>query len=167
MKTAYDLSEISIFIVEENSFLRQLLMDLLKEFKPKRVYTESRFDIALERVSEIMPDIIFAGWTPYSEIIHFFKGLRRSPNMELAVLPIITFSSYSEKNYVMAARDLGMNEYLALPLSAQSVYSRICKIIEYPRIFVESERYCGPDRRVKNIPCEGEDRRQQTEELNN
>ena len=167
MPIAYDFSELTIFIVEENSFQRELLSDLLKQFKPKRIYTEAKCDIALERISEIMPDIVFASWTPMSDIIHLFKSLRFNPNENLSEIPIIAIPSYTEKKYVIAARDLGMSEYLALPLSAKSVYGRICKLIEKPRQFVRSEIYCGPDRRVKKLPYEGEERRKESEELEN
>jgi len=47
-----------------------------------------------------------------------FKAIRFSPNESLSETPIIAVTSYSEKQYVIAARDLGMNEYLTLPLSA-------------------------------------------------
>ncbi len=164
MSVAYNFSEITIFIVEENPFLRELLSDLLKQFKPKKIYTESKCDIALERITEIMPDIIFASWTPMSEIIHLFKNVRHSPNDNLSEIPIIAITSYTEKKYVIAARDLGMSEYLALPLSAKSVYARICKLIEKPRNFVRSAVYCGPDRRVKKIVYPGEERRKESAE---
>tara|TARA_B100000315_G_scaffold236682_1_gene252741 strand:+ start:11043 stop:11561 length:519 start_codon:yes stop_codon:yes gene_type:complete len=164
LSVAYNFSEITLFIVEENPFLREMLSDLLKQFKPKRIYTESKCDIAVERIAEIMPDIIFASWTPMSDIIHLFKNIRHSPNENLSEIPIIAITSYTEKKYVIAARDLGMSEYLALPLSAKSIYARICKLIENPRQFVRSENYCGPDRRVKKIVFPGEDRRKQSEE---
>ena len=118
MSTVYSFSEINFFIVVENQFVRTLVTELLNQFKPQRIYTESNFSVAIDRIPDIAPDIIFAGWTPFTDSIKLFKAIRFSPNESLSETPIIAVTSYSEKQYVIAARDLGMNEYLTLPLSA-------------------------------------------------
>ena len=46
-----------------------------------------------------------------------------------------------------AARDAGITEFLAKPITAGHLFARIAEIVERPRAFVRSETYFGPDRR--------------------
>jgi len=55
-------------------------------------------------------------------------------------------------NRVVEARDAGVHEFLAKPLSAKGLYSRIRSIIERPRPFVRAGQYFGPDRRRRDNP---------------
>jgi two-component system chemotaxis response regulator CheY len=66
-------------------------------------------------------------------------------------VPIIMISGYTEKHRVEAARDAGVTEFLAKPITAQSLYSRIAEIMERPRAFIRCDTYFGPDRRRKAI----------------
>ena len=56
-------------------------------------------------------------------------------------------TGHSEKKHVMAARDAGVTEFLAKPLSAKALYERILNIVMNPRPFVRTKTYFGPDRR--------------------
>jgi two-component system chemotaxis response regulator CheY len=60
-------------------------------------------------------------------------------------------TGHTEKHVVDAARDAGINEFLVKPITANSLFSRIAKIVEQPRAFVRCESYFGPDRRRRNI----------------
>ena len=46
-----------------------------------------------------------------------------------------------------AARDAGVTEFLAKPITADNLFSRIAEIVERPRAFVRCDSYFGPDRR--------------------
>jgi DNA-binding response OmpR family regulator len=59
----------------------------------------------------------------------------------------------------MEARDAGVHEYLAKPISARSLYSRINKIIAEPREFVQTKTFFGPDRRRRAVSFNGPERR--------
>jgi two-component system, chemotaxis family, chemotaxis protein CheY len=51
------------------------------------------------------------------------------------------------------ARDAGVNEFLAKPLTARGVIERIHQVVENPRPFVRSDDYFGPDRRRRADPA--------------
>ena len=53
---------------------------------------------------------------------------------------------------VLEARDSGVNEILAKPISIKSLHSRLVSIIEQPRPFVKSKNYFGPCRRRSDDP---------------
>jgi len=62
-------------------------------------------------------------------------------------VPIIMLTGHSEKKRVISARDAGVTEFLAKPISAKSLYQRILNIVINPRPFIKSKGYFGPDRR--------------------
>ena len=55
---------------------------------------------------------------------------------------------------------MGATEFLAKPISGKLVYYRLRSIVENPREFVEAESYFGPDRRRREMPAAGSNRRE-------
>ena len=62
-------------------------------------------------------------------------------------VPIILLTGHCDKRRVMTARDAGVTEFLAKPISAKALYQRILNIVVSPRPFVRTKIYFGPDRR--------------------
>jgi CheY-like chemotaxis protein len=62
-------------------------------------------------------------------------------------VPIIMLTGHSEKRRVIAARDAGITEFLAKPISAKLLYERILNVVANPRPFIKTKTYFGPDRR--------------------
>jgi DNA-binding response OmpR family regulator len=56
-------------------------------------------------------------------------------------------TGHTEKHHVEAARDAGVTELLAKPITAANLFARIAEIVERPRAFVRCGHYFGPDRR--------------------
>ena len=71
-------------------------------------------------------------------------------------------TGHTEADRVMEARDAGVTEFLAKPVSALQLFQRIRTIIEAPRQYVRTADYFGPDRRRRNeLDYEGVERRRQ------
>jgi DNA-binding response OmpR family regulator len=65
-------------------------------------------------------------------------------------------SGHTELQRICEARDAGVNEFLAKPISARALYSRMMSLIANPRPFVRTATYFGPDRRRRDVgPPEG------------
>ena len=56
-------------------------------------------------------------------------------------------TGHSEKKRVVSARDAGVTEFLAKPISAKGLYQRIVNVVANPRPFIKTKTYFGPDRR--------------------
>jgi len=56
-------------------------------------------------------------------------------------------SGYTEYGRVIEARDAGVNEFLAKPISAKALYQRFAANIDNPRPFIRTKHYFRPDRR--------------------
>lgn len=61
--------------------------------------------------------------------------------------PIILMTGHSEFFHVSEARDAGVDEFLAKPLSIASLLERIAAVVDRPRPFIVTASYRGPDRR--------------------
>ena len=57
------------------------------------------------------------------------------------------------------ARDAGVDEFIAKPVTAKALLARINSIVNHRRPFIRTGRYFGPDRRRKNMPFDGPEKR--------
>ena len=156
---AYNLTDIEILVIEHNPFMQRLLTGILREFQFRKIQMATDSEEAIHYFQHYTVDMIFSNWGPNSDEAIVLKKIRDIKESVNPYVPIIIFSTFSEEKYVKLARDLGMNEYLALPISPGSIYRHICNIIENPRAFVESEHFLGPDRRRSKFEYNGEERR--------
>jgi len=135
-------------IVEDNQHMRSLLRALLNSAGIKDVaeaaHGQAGIEVLRERKSDlVMTDMVMKPMDGL-ELTRLIRNDERSPN---PFVPIIMISGHTEKYRVEAARDAGVTEFLAKPITAQNLFARIAEIVERPRAFVRCDSYFGPDRR--------------------
>ena len=91
--------------------------------------------------------------------IEFTEKVRLDADSPNPFLPIIMLTGYTDRLRVFRARDAGVTEFIAKPISPKSLYSRVSAVIDRPRPFVRAEDYFGPDRRRRVVEFRGADRR--------
>jgi FixJ family two-component response regulator len=89
----------------------------------------------------------------------FLDRVRKSPDSRNPYVPVIVVTAYSEYAYVIQARDRGMTDFLAKPLTAKMIYERIRSVIDNARPFVQADSFFGPDRRRRRLERQEPDRR--------
>ena len=156
---AYDISKLVILVLERHLLIRRLMTDVFREFGVPTISSTQEPDAAFDLFENIPPDIIFCDWTPGLDGLSFVRQVRQSENSPNPFVPIVLLTAHTELHHVCEARDAGMTEFLAKPISAKLVYDRLRMIIENPRPFVRAENFMGPDRRRHTQPLTGEDRR--------
>ncbi len=156
---AYDISKLVILVLERHLLIRRLMTDVFREFGVPTISSTQDPDAAFELVEKIPPDIIFCDWTPGLDGLAFVRQVRQSENSPNPFIPIVLLTAHTELHHVCEARDAGMTEFLAKPISASLIYSRICSVIETKRKFVRCMGYFGPDRRRRHRAFIGDDRR--------
>ena len=77
----------------------------------------------------------------------------------MSYAPIILGLKAPSKDLIFEARDAGANAISALPMNAQTFTKMVVALRDNPTDFITSDTYNGPDRRKKNIPFEGANRR--------
>ena len=156
----YNLSKLSILLLERNFLMRKMLADVFDSFGVASVQSTGDPEAAFDLFKAVPVDIVMSDWSPDLDGMAFLKRLRTDPNSPNPFVPVIICSAKSEFRDVCEARDKGMTEYLTKPVSASHIYSRIVSLIEHNREFVRAVDFFGPDRRRKRGDSpDGNDRR--------
>ena len=91
--------------------------------------------------------------------LDFVIRVRTAEDSPNPYVPIIMLTGHADKEHVMAARDAGVHEFLAKPVSPRNVYGRLISVLNNSRSFVRVGDYFGPDRRRCEALFEGESKR--------
>lgn len=135
-------------VVEDNVHMRTLLRSLLQALGIKNVYEASNGTEAFVILRDKRPDIILSDLSMKPvDGIAFTREVRHAPESPNPYIPIIMITGHTERHRVEAARDAGVTEFLAKPITAQNLFLRIAEIVERPRPYVRCEQFFGPDRR--------------------
>jgi two-component system, chemotaxis family, chemotaxis protein CheY len=146
------LEALKVLIVEDNQQMRTLLRSLLGSAGLHDVQEAGDGSAALNALATRRCDLILCDLAMKPmDGLELTREVRHSKKSANPFVPIIMISGYTEKHRVEAARDAGITEFLAKPITAQSLYSRIAEIMERPRAFIRCDTYFGPDRRRKAI----------------
>jgi len=157
---AYNLSALNVLLVEDNPHMRRLLRQILNAYGIKEIVEAEDGATAFERSKQKKADVVIVDWMmDRLNGIEFTRMVRTDEDSPDRFVPIIMLTGYTEKARVFEARDAGVTEFMAKPVSAQSLYDRIASVIEGPRRFVEVGSYFGPDRRRRINDFTGNDRR--------
>ena len=141
-----------VLIVEDNQHMRSLLRTLLNSIGIREIQEAGNGAAALEVLREKPCDLVLSDLAMKPmDGIDFTREIRQSPRSANPFMPIIMITGHTEKQRVETARDAGVTEFLAKPITPQSLFSRIAQIVEYPRPFVRCDTYFGPDRRRKTL----------------
>ena len=141
-----------VLVVEDNQHMRVLLRSLLNSLGIREVVEAGSGQVALELLRERKCDLVMTDLAmKQMDGLQFTRELRQSERSVNPFIPIIMITGHTEKCRVEAARDAGVTEFLAKPITPQSLFARIAEIVERPRAFVRSDSYFGPDRRRKAL----------------
>ena len=144
---------LKILLVDDNPHMRMLLTQILRAIEVKQIYEASDGAEALQVMRAHNIDIVFTDLTMQPlDGIDFVRLLRNSPDSPNQMAPVIMVTGHSTMRRIAEARDAGVNEILAKPVTARGVLSRISEVIENPRPFVRTPDYFGPERRRRADP---------------
>lgn len=135
-------------VVEDNPHMRALLRALMNTLGIMAVYEAANGDDAFEILRNRQPDLILTDLSMKPRNgIEFTLQVRNATTSPNPYIPIIMVTGHTERHRVEAARDAGVTEFLAKPITARNLFSRIGEIVDRPRPFVKCADYFGPDRR--------------------
>jgi two-component system, chemotaxis family, chemotaxis protein CheY len=145
---AIGASSLCVLILEDNEHMRQLLRRLLLAMGVRQIYEYADGSQALAEIRVKRPDFILADYSMEPmDGLEFTRAVRRLPDDSHCVVPIIMVTGHTERSRIQRARDAGVTEILAKPVTAAALYQRIELIVHKPRPFVRAPNYIGPCRR--------------------
>jgi len=170
-----NLSLLSVLVVEDTSFIRLLIVSVLRALGVESVHTAENGAEAIKLIKErakTLPD----GTPPFDLVVCdllmpevdgflFLRFVRSSPESPDRFMPVAMLSGAADAGFVSKCRDLGSNEFIAKPFSTQAVWERLMQIIYKPRRYVLGGGYFGPDRRRFDKPVETNRRVKKPEDI--
>lgn len=145
---ADDLRHIAALVVDDNSHMRTILVTLLRALKINDIVEATDGADALDALRTKPFDLVLAdiNMKPIDGI-EFTTLVRRSADSASPAVPIIMVTGHTERRRVEAARDAGVTEFVAKPVTASALFARIITALSRPRTFVRTRAFVGPDRR--------------------
>ena len=143
-----DFNKLRFLVCDDNPHMRRILRTLLHSFGAREVYEAEDGAAGLEAFTHYMPDIVLTDWAmPIFDGLELTQMIRQPGANGNPYAPIIMLTGHSEKKRVVSARDAGVTEFLAKPISAKGLYQRILNVVANPRPFIKTKTYFGPCRR--------------------
>ena len=160
--TYYDLTGLSALVVDDNRHVLELIGGILESFglagRPQGRQRRVGARPARRIITSI--DLIITDWAMEPlDGIELVRKIRCDGTICDPKVPIIMLTGHTEMERVIKARDAGVTDFLAKPITPKAIYDRIVSLIEKPATFVRADGYAGPDRRRKAKHFEGKDRR--------
>ena len=147
------LDLLKILIVDDIHHTRVLLAEILRAVGINQVVEAGDGAEGLQKMRGHSFDIVMTdlAMSPLDGI-DFVRLLRNSPDSPNRMIPVIMITGHLTVRRIAEARDAGVNEFVAKPITARNVLDRLRLIVDQPRPFVQTDDFFGPDRRRRNDP---------------
>jgi len=156
----YDLTELTVIVAEDNEPMRKILRGVLRALGIRDIIAMDNGLDVFDYLKGKDVDLIIADnmMSPMNGI-ELVSLIRSGAEGVDPFIPFIMISGFTDLDRIIEARDAGISEYLAKPVSAKKIYQRISSVIENPRDFVRTSSFFGPDRRRRLLEFRGLEKR--------
>ena len=104
-------------------------------------------------------DAVFVEAAARLDDVSFALAVRRSSLALNPMIPIFAVYSGARRRDVEKERDDGITDVICRPVSPKTIADKLRLALAAPRPFIAAAGFFGPDRRAKERPWRGEDRR--------
>lgn len=156
------LERVRFLVVDDNAHMINIVKTILRGFGAVHIYEAKDATEAFHRLKHDSIDICITDYQmEVLDGVEFVGLVRNSSDSPNRYVPIIMLTAHSERSKVIAARDAGANEFCCKPVTAIELRRKIVAIVDYPRPYIKTGNYFGPDRRRKQDPkYQGAERRE-------
>jgi DNA-binding response OmpR family regulator len=134
-----------VLVVDDDYYMRKVIRSLLQVSGIKTFYEAPNGLEGIEAIITLSPDVVILDWNlPDINGAEFMRIVRSPLTFPLPAVPIIMLTGRVERETVVEAVRLGVNEFLCKPVSAKTLYERILAIRAKPREMVRIGDYYGP-----------------------
>jgi CheY-like chemotaxis protein len=144
--------KLKILVVDDNAHMRKLVVAVLQAVGVHDLFESPDGEHAWAHLKDFNPDVIVLDWQMSGMTgLEFVRLVRNSPRSPNVFVPVIMLTGHTHIDHVRLARDAGVNEFLAKPVSVKAILSRLMSVIEYPRPYIRNQTYFGPCRRRRAV----------------
>lgn len=147
------LEKVRFLLVDDNVHMMNIVKTILRGFGAVLVFEAKSVGEAMARLRNDSIDIVVLDYLMGDEDgVDFCRQIRTAPDSPTPFVPIIMLTAHSELRRVRLARDAGVTEFCAKPVTAADMLKKVAAVIDRPRPFIRNETYFGPDRRRHDDP---------------
>src|SRR3954467_3576813 len=130
--SGYRFDRLKILVVDDNVHMRKLVVTILQAFGVIQIFEAESGDRAWHILRESNPDVILLDWVMEGmsglDLIQMIRTDAQTPN---PFVPVIMLTGHTSLDHVARARDAGVNEFIAKPVSVKTVMSRLGGGVEH------------------------------------
>jgi len=162
--SGYRFDRMKVLVVDDNVHMRKLVVTILQAFGVIQIFEAESGDRAWAILREANPDVVVLDWVMEGMSgLDLMRMIRTNPQSPNPFVPVIMLTGHTSIEHVNKARDAGINEFIAKPVSVKTMMQRLAAVIEQPRPYVRTSVYFGPCRRRRSTDdYRGPERRKET-----
>lgn len=148
-----DFTTLAVLVVDDNRHMRTVVRTILEALGVRQIREAADGADALQKFSLFQADLIICDRVMQPmDGVEFVMRVRTGTDSPNPYVPIIMLTAHTEVQRIVEARNAGVHEVLAKPISAKALAERITALFENPRPFVRSGDYFGPSQR-RDLPA--------------
>jgi CheY-like chemotaxis protein len=145
-----NLEKINFLVVDDNPQCLDIMGQVISGFGARSVVKCSSAAQAREVLQRSVIDFILTdAQMPGEDGYQLIEWVRRHASEANRFVPAIVITGHTRLSQVARSRDCGAHFTIAKPITPKVVLQRIFWVGRDERMFIDSEAYCGPDRRFK------------------
>jgi CheY-like chemotaxis protein len=145
---ASGLGAIRVLVVDDNAQMRMLVRSMLRGIGIFNCGEAGSVADGIAELRKAPTDVVLLDLAMKPDDgIEFVRRVRRMTGSPNPFLSIIMMTGLAQRPQVAAARDAGVNSFLAKPISGRSLAEHLLAAIKDSRPFVRADNFFGPDRR--------------------
>lgn len=126
-----DIRDLQILIVDDKDAMRRLLVTVASGFGIKHIVTAENSIDAIASIEEKAPDIAIVDWEmPGMSGTDLVRWMRNHKHRIISTMPVIMLTGYDDRERIKKAREVGVTEFLAKPISVRALYQRITNCLK-------------------------------------
>jgi two-component system chemotaxis response regulator CheY len=125
-----DFSKLTIMVVDDQDYVRSIIMQLLKRLGVKKLIECPNGAFAMQELEHSRPDVILCDikMEPVDGL-QFLKEVRGGMVAGDPKVPLIFLTSASDRPTVQAAITHDVDGYMVKPVSAEDLREKICMVL--------------------------------------
>lgn len=159
------VSRLKVLLVDDHPNMRTMLIQILRSAGVTQTVQANDGSEGLQKMREHDIDIVLTDLAMEPiDGIDFVRMIRNSPDSPNPQVPVIMVTGHLTMSRIQEARDAGVNEFVAKPITVRNVLERLQVTIDHPRSFIRTDDFFGPDRRRRNDPLYAGPKRRKADE---
>ncbi|HXP96464.1 MAG TPA: response regulator [Telmatospirillum sp.] len=158
--SGYSLEQARVLVVDGDRNMRNVVSMVLRTLGVRSVAEATDGGEAFDVLRSSPADIIICDrCTRPVDGLAFVRMVRNATDSPNPFAAVILQAVGLAPQHIAEARAAGVHDVLGKPVSAKALYASIRAIIEYPRPFIRTPDYFGPNHRWQQTDFKGEDQR--------